>query len=88
MKTKLLKVLVVMITLSTVMISCVSEKTTEKPIYTAERWENPEWENPEIFEIGREDPTASFYRYPNAEDALKNNSWKNSPNYQTLNGKW
>lgn len=88
MKTKLLKVLVVMISLSTVMISCVSEKTTEKPIYTAERWENPEWENPEIFEIGREDPTASFYRYPNAEDALKNNSWKNSPNYQSLNGKW
>ncbi|CAH8296232.1 beta-galactosidase [Mariniflexile fucanivorans] len=65
-----------------------SGKAQEKPLYKAEKWENPEWENPEIFQINREAPTASFYRYPSAEDALKNDSWNNSPMYQSLNGTW
>lgn len=69
------------------MMSC-QEKMDKKPIYTAEKWENPEWENPEVFQINREDPTASFYRYPSAEEALQNESWKNSPFYQSLNGTW
>lgn len=60
----------------------------EKPIYTAEKWENPEWENPEIFQINRENPTASFYRYDNTSSALKNDSWNNSPFYKSLNGTW
>ncbi len=55
----------------------------EKP-----KWENPEWENPEIFNINKEDPTASFYRYTNPKDALNNDSWENSPLYQSLNGTW
>ncbi len=54
----------------------------------AEKWENPEWENPEIFQINREAPTASFYRYQDAETALRNDSWQNSPLYQSLNGQW
>lgn len=54
----------------------------------APKWENPEWENPEIFEINREAPTASFYRYEDAENALENDSWENSPFYQSLNGEW
>ncbi len=54
----------------------------------APKWENPEWENPEIFEINREAPTASFYRYEDAQNALENESWKNSPLYLSLNGKW
>lgn len=51
-------------------------------------WENPEWENPEIFQINRQAPTASFYRYETVKNALKNESWENSPFYQSLNGKW
>ena len=60
----------------------------EKPVYSAHKWENPEWENPEIFQINREDPTASFYRYTNEKDALKNESWNNSSLYRSLNGDW
>ena len=77
---------IIFLTLSILFISC--EKQIEKPIYTAEKWENPEWENPEIFQINREEPTASFYRYENESDALKNESWENSPLYQSLNGTW
>ncbi|SDD83078.1 beta-galactosidase [Pricia antarctica] len=54
----------------------------------APKWQNPEWENPEIFEINRETPTASFYRYEDAQHALENESWENSPFYRSLNGKW
>ena len=67
--------------------SC-QQKTIEKPIYTSEKWENPEWENPEIFQINREQPTASFYKYLNKDAALKNYSWQNSELYQSLNGTW
>lgn len=66
-------------------ISC---NTDTKPIYSAEKWSNPEWENPEIFQINREAPTASFYRYRSEENALKNASWENSTLYQSLNGTW
>jgi beta-galactosidase len=68
-------------------ISC-NEQSEEKPIYQAEKWENPEWENPEVFQINRLAPTASFYSYPNAEEALQNESWENSTYYQSLNGTW
>ena len=67
-------------------VSC--NKKIERPIYSAEKWENPEWENPEIFQINREEPTASFYRYETVENALQNESWENSSLYQTLNGTW
>ena len=60
----------------------------DRPTYQSENWENPEWENPEIFQINREEPTASFYRYKSETDALKNQSWKNSSLYQSLNGIW
>ena len=77
---------IIFLAISVLFISC--EKQVEKPIYIAEKWENPEWENPEIFQINREEPTASFYRYEQIEDALKNSSWENSPLYQSLNGTW
>ncbi len=77
---------IIFLAFSMLFISC--EKQIEKPIYTAEKWENPEWENPEIFQINREEPTASFYRYESVEDAIKNASWENSPLYQSLNGTW
>ena len=78
--------LALLITLSFV-FSC-QKQIVEKPIYTAEKWENPEWENPEIFQINREQPTATFYRYKNKEASLKNESWQNSELYQSLNGTW
>ncbi|NNK76682.1 MAG: DUF4981 domain-containing protein, partial [Maribacter sp.] len=77
---------IILLTIAMLLISC--EMQVEKPVYTAEKWENPEWENPEIFEINREEPTASFYRYGNETDALDNESWENSPFYESLNGVW
>jgi beta-galactosidase len=67
-------------------LSC--NDANKKPTYLADKWENPEWENPEIFQINREKPTASFYRYSKAAEALKNDSWKNSSMYSSLNGPW
>ena len=74
--------------ITTIIICSCQKKTMEKPIYTADRWESPEWENPAIFERNRESPKASFYTYTNENDALKNESWENSSNYKTLNGTW
>ena len=51
-------------------------------------WQNPEWENPEIFQINKEEPTATFYSYKLPDKALINDDWKNSSNYKSLNGKW
>ncbi|MEO9572090.1 MAG: glycoside hydrolase family 2 TIM barrel-domain containing protein, partial [Polaribacter sp.] len=36
----------------------------------------------------REKPTASFYRYTSDKEALKNDNWKNSSMYTSLNGTW
>ena len=63
-------------------------KAEKKPVYFADKWENPEWENPEIFQINREEPTATFYKYLDEKSALNNDSWKNSSLYQSLNGTW
>jgi beta-galactosidase len=63
-------------------------QVVEKPIYTAEKWKNPEWENPNIFEINREKPTASFYKYTDEKSAIENESWEHSTNYKSLNGTW
>lgn len=82
---KIYQLLILLLVLS--ILSC-QEKMTVKPIYTAEPWENPEWENPEIFEINREYPTATFYRYSNTNDAIANDSWQNSASYVSLNGTW
>lgn len=71
--------------------SCKKEETVKpvpRPVYQAQRWVNPEWENPEIFQINREEPTTTFYRYSSISAAEKNNSWENSDLYQSLNGKW
>ena len=51
-------------------------------------WNNPEWENPEIFQINREEPVATFYSYKTSKEALLNEDWKNSTYYKSLNGKW
>ncbi|WP_179020644.1 glycoside hydrolase family 2 TIM barrel-domain containing protein [Winogradskyella forsetii] len=78
--------LFLLITVLTI-FSCKNEPV-EKPVYVAETWENPEWENPEIFQINREEPTASFYKYSDEAGALKNDNWDNSSLYKSLNGTW
>lgn len=77
-----------MILLAFVSLNSDEEKEIAKPVYSAGPWENPEWEDPEIFQINREYPTASFYRYPGAQSALENDGWQNSPYYLSLNGTW
>ncbi len=69
-------------------ITSINGQVIDKPIYSATKWENPEWENPSIFQINREKPTASFYRYENSTKAMQNESWTNSPFYKSLNGSW
>ena len=51
-------------------------------------WDKPEWENPEIFQINREEPKATFYCYKSSSEALVNDDWKNSSYYKSLNGNW
>ncbi|MEO1009845.1 MAG: glycoside hydrolase family 2 TIM barrel-domain containing protein [Bacteroidota bacterium] len=72
--------------IAVVLISCAEE--VKRPVYSSTTWENPEWEDPEIFQIGREDPVASFYRYTDVDEALKNEHWANSNLYRSLNGTW
>ena len=46
-----------------------------------------DWENPEVFNINREDPHASLISFPDeksAYEAIKTNS----PNYKSLDGTW
>ena len=52
------------------------------------KWENPEWENPGIFDINKEKPRAHFYIYKTSKDAVISESWEKSPYYKSLNGKW
>ena len=63
--------------LSLLLIFCTLGETLSLAQET--KWEDPEWEDPEIFQINREAPTASFYRYPSAEDAIQNDNWKKFP---------
>lgn len=71
-----------------VLISFSGFTQTNRPVYKAEKWKNPEWENPEVFQINREEPRAAFYNYASKDDALANKSWENSPFYKSLNGTW
>lgn len=80
----IIKSIIVILLAVSPLFSCIKKKQEiDKPIYIAEKWENPEWENPEIFQINREKPTASFYKYESSETALKNESWQNSPYYKS-----
>jgi beta-galactosidase len=46
-----------------------------------------DWENPQVFNINREDPHASLISYPDEQSALEAIK-ANSPNYKTLDGMW
>ncbi|MFD2725177.1 glycoside hydrolase family 2 TIM barrel-domain containing protein [Hyunsoonleella rubra] len=67
---------------------CCESSPAEHPIYKASVWNNPEWENPEIFQINREHPRATFYNFPSIPEALEGKDWQASPFYQSLNGTW
>lgn len=47
-----------------------------------------EWEDPEVFEINRAYPHASFYRHASAAAALMADGYEFSPFYKSLNGRW
>ncbi len=84
---KIIKNITLLTVVFVFIISC-KEKQIKRPIYTAEKWENPEWENPEIFQINREAPRATFYNHPTIEDALSKKDWKTSSFYKSLSGIW
>ncbi|GAA4307088.1 glycoside hydrolase family 2 TIM barrel-domain containing protein [Aestuariibaculum suncheonense] len=84
---KISQVLIVLVMVF-VLGSCNENDKVERPVYIASAWENPEWENPEIFQINREAPRATFYNYENTNEALINNGWESSSFYQSLNGTW
>jgi len=46
-----------------------------------------DWENPEVFNINREDPHATLISFPDEKSALASIN-SNSPNYQSLDGMW
>lgn len=81
------KTIILSLTLLALYSSC-QKKSMERPVYQAAAWDEPEWENPEIFKINRLDPTATFYRYPDQRSALNGSSWADSPRYLSLNGDW
>ncbi len=86
--TKKINKIALLALLIALMFNCQKAEEKGIPIYSASNWENPEWEDPEIFQINREEPTASFYRYTSASDAIKNEDWKDSPLFKSLNGIW
>ena len=47
----------------------------------------PDWENPEVFAVNKENTRATSLPYPSEELALKND-YNASPFYKSLNGKW
>ncbi len=49
--------------------------------------QTPDWENPEVFEINKLPPRATFYHYRNEKEAIQDD-WKSSENYLLLNGTW
>src|SRR5690554_4223237 len=48
---------------------------------------HPDWENPQVFAINKENPRAFFYSYPNVDKALKFDRTA-SENFILLNGDW
>ena len=50
--------------------------------------EKVEWEDPEVFQINREYPHATFYRHASTDAALSSEAYEFSPFYRSLNGQW
>lgn len=54
---------------------------------SAQKQERPDWENERVFGINKEKAHATFYSFPNRNDALNIKPEKSS-NYLSLNGMW
>ena len=67
------------------MTSCTKHNKYEGVPFTEK--EPRDWENPEIFNINREKPHASFISYADEQSALEAIT-TNSPNYLSLDGIW
>ncbi len=50
--------------------------------------QHPEWENPHVFRIGTEKPTATMMVYDSAQAARKTFAYENSPYFLSLDGLW
>lgn len=50
--------------------------------------ENLPWEDPQVFEINREYPHATFFRHTSEKASLNASKFEDSPFYQSLNGTW
>ena len=61
--------------------SCVPETAHQHPEGS------PDWENPTVFDIGKERPHATFSSFPDRESALSLGR-SESPRYRSLNGSW
>lgn len=48
---------------------------------------SPDWENPLVFSINREEAHTFYIPYSNVREALEN-VWENSPYFMSLNGTW
>jgi beta-galactosidase len=81
MKRLLFYVLLVTMALS----SCKKLSKYERVPFTEK--EPRDWENPEVFNINREDPHSTLISYADAESALEGIK-TNSINYKSLDGKW
>lgn len=57
-------------------------------VFVVSSQDQKEWENPEIVEINREKPHATFFRYQDKEHALQETSFKELESYLMLNGTW
>jgi beta-galactosidase len=80
---KRISFLIIMIALS--FSSCKKYSKYEGVPFTEK--EPRDWENPEVFNINREDPTATRISFPDEKSAIEAIK-ANSPNYKSLDGIW
>ena len=69
--------------------ACLTEEDTPGTSSTHEQHAEgvPDWENPAVFDIGKERPHATFIPFPDVATALSSPRHE-SPWYQSLNGQW
>lgn len=57
------------------------------PLQAAEAELPPDWENPKLFDVGKEPPHATLMPYPDVKSALRGDR-SASPYFRSLGGKW
>ena len=71
--------------LAALCLSCATYQTYEGQAF--EEKTPRDWENPAVFQINKEAPSAHFFPFASESQARKNNPWK-SPWVKSLNGTW